>query len=243
MVQARVMTTASSVRERVRAELTREILEVAHVHLGREGATGLSLRAVARDLGMVPSALYRYYPNRDALLSALILDAYGSLARSVEDAGAAAHEAELPEGEQWMVVTAALRAWAVGFPHEWALIFGSPVPGYEAPQDTVIVYARVAEAIAHPVLEAHRSGRLTPSPVPRADASALSDAVRPVAEFLVPTVPGELVALLLTAWSQLIGVISLEVFGHWRNTVLDPPAFFDYTSRTMAQMLGLPLGR
>src|SRR4051812_14415371 len=124
---------ANSIRARVRAEMTDEIKELARRHLATDGAN-LSLRAVARDLGMVSSAIYRYFPSRDDLLTALILDAYNALGETAEKAVSAvpadAH------ATRWLAVASSVRGWAVEHPHEYALIYGSPVPGYRAPEDT-----------------------------------------------------------------------------------------------------------
>ena len=88
--------TARSARERVREEMTAEILAAAREHLAEEGAAALSLRSVARDLELAPSALYRYFDGRDALLSALIMAAYESLAAEAERAADEAAQGSLP---------------------------------------------------------------------------------------------------------------------------------------------------
>src|ERR1700709_1172234 len=122
-------------RARVRAELTRDIKEAARRQLGGWGAAALSLRAVARELNMASSAVYRYFPSRDELLTALIIDAYDSAGTATEVAEAAADRLDYPaRGPR---ATAGMRAWAVAHPQEYALIFGSPVPGYQAPRTTV----------------------------------------------------------------------------------------------------------
>src|ERR1700760_1937240 len=126
-------------RERARAELTREIKEEARRQLADAGANGLSLRAVAKELGMVSSALYRYYPSRDDLLTALIIDAYNALGDAAERALAAPG----PARERWVGGWHAVRDWARSRPHEYALIYGSPVPGYRAPEATIGPAARV----------------------------------------------------------------------------------------------------
>lgn len=237
--------TARTARERVREEMTAEILAVAREHLAAEGATALSLRSVARELELAPSALYRYFDGRDALLSALIMAAYESLACAAEgaadQAGAPGHENSRSDAERWLDVPRAVRGWALERPHEWGLIFGTPVPGYEAPRDTVEPYARVAAALARPLLEAKAAGRL------RAHAARLADtgtdglhrAVRPVAEGLSLDLPLATVVRFIEAWTTLVGIVSLEVFGHWRNTILDPEALFSASMHDVAQGLGL----
>src|SRR6187549_280436 len=127
------MPASTGVREQNRVENTEAIKAVAREHLARDGAASLSLRAVARDVGMVSSAVYRYFPSRDDLLTALIVDSYLSL-------GAEVHAAAQRRGTVEHRVLAcghAVREWAVTRPHEWALLFGSPVPGYAAPEDTI----------------------------------------------------------------------------------------------------------
>jgi AcrR family transcriptional regulator len=230
-------------RERVREEMTAEILAVAAAHLARDGAPALSLRSIARDLGMAPSALYRYFDGRDALLSALILSAYEALAteaeRAADQAGTDEEPGPVREAEQWLAVPRALRLWALEHPHQWGLIFGTPVPGYQAPEDTVEPYTRVATALVRPLVAAAESGRLRPDDAPAAVSEELRAAVEPVSEGLLPGMPVEKVVQALEAWSTIVGVISLEVFGHWRRTVLDPALLFEATLRQLAETLGL----
>jgi AcrR family transcriptional regulator len=236
-------------RERVREEMTAEILAVASAHVARDGAAALSLRSIARDLGMAPSALYRYFDGRDALLSALILTAYEELATVTEQA---AHEAEVqslavarsPKGpagdaQQWLSVPRAMRRWALEHPHRWSLIFGTPVPGYSAPEDTIEHYTRMAAALVRPLVAAYEAGRLCVSASTSPASDELRAAVAPVTEGLLPGMPLETVVLTLEAWTTIVGAISLEVFGHWRRTVLEPELLFDATINQVAQSIGL----
>ena len=125
--------TAGGVRARVRAEMIAEIKAAARRHLATDGAN-LSLRAIARDMGMVSSALYRYVASRDDLLTALIIDAYNEMGEVAEKADASVDPGDPPE--RWMAVARALRRWALTNPAEYALLYGTPVPGYAAPTDT-----------------------------------------------------------------------------------------------------------
>src|SRR4051812_34165194 len=137
--------TAASIRARVRAEMTEEIKAAARRHLAADGAN-LSLRAVARELGMVSSAIYRYFASRDELLTALIVDAYDAIGSAAERAEAAVDRADLRG--RWLTACRAVREWALANPHEYALLYGSPVPGYAAPQDTVPPASRVPVLIS-----------------------------------------------------------------------------------------------
>jgi AcrR family transcriptional regulator len=236
------MSAPRTARERVKDEVTSEILAAARAHLAREGAAALSLRSIARDLGMAPSALYRYFSSRDALLSALILGAYGSLADQAEHASEAAYAREDGAMARWVAVPRAMRSWARGHPHEWGLIFGSPVPGYEAPTETVTPYTRLAQALVRPIIEVHEHGnlRLAPSASSATPGTApLARAVEPVTDGLLPGLPTVAVARALQAFATLIGIISLELFGHWRNTVLEPEVLFESTISQLASSTGV----
>lgn len=131
---------AQGVRARARAALTDEIKQAATRQIAQGGAAGISLRAIARELGMASSALYRYYSSRDELLTALIVDAYNDVADAAE-------QAVREPGDfvaHWVAMASGIRDWARAHPHDYALIYGSPVPGYRAPTETVPAAARVA---------------------------------------------------------------------------------------------------
>ncbi|MGC9961602.1 MAG: TetR/AcrR family transcriptional regulator [Acidimicrobiales bacterium] len=233
------MSVARTARERVREEMTAEILTVARQHVAREGAAALSLRSIARELEMAPSALYRYFDGRDALLSALILTAYESLAGEAERAAGEAQGSGDGDATRWLAVPRALRTWALAHPHEWGLIFGTPVPGYEAPEETVQPYARVALALVGPVVDAEAAGRLEVHEHEQAVSDGLREAVAPVSDGLFPGTPVGTVVRAIGAWTSIVGAISLEVFGHWRNTILNPAEFFEATIRDEAASIGL----
>src|SRR3954451_18911261 len=132
------MTTA---RALARAALTEEIKATARRQVAEVGAPALSLRAVARELGMVSSAVYRYFPSRDELLTALIVDAFDAVGVAAEEAIERQPNRVLP---RWMATARAIRQWALDNQHDYALGDGSPVPGYRPPWDTVTPAARVS---------------------------------------------------------------------------------------------------
>src|SRR3954466_9308673 len=140
-------------RARSRAHTTAEVKRIARVHLAVDGPN-LSLRAVARDLGVVSSAVYRYFASRDDLLTALIIDGYNSLGEAAEQAEAAVARRDL--NGRWLTLGRAIRTWARENTPEYALLYGSPVPGYSAPQDTIGPASRpvwVFTAILHDGVE------------------------------------------------------------------------------------------
>ena len=130
---------AGSIRARVRAEMIAEIKTIARPAWKRTGRT--CAPAVARDMGMVPSALYRYFASRDDLLTALILDAYNALGEAAEAAGRGSDRPQ-PVASPVAGYCARIRGWALRTPADHALLFGTPVPGYAAPADTITAAAR-----------------------------------------------------------------------------------------------------
>jgi AcrR family transcriptional regulator len=230
------MSASTTARERVRAELITEIKEVARRQLAVAGADRLSLRAVARELGMVSSAIYRYFPSRDDLLTALIIDAYHAMGDAAEAAFDAAPD---PRG-QWRAVYRAVRDWARAHAREYALVYGSPVPGYRAPQDTVAPAARVPLLLLEPIRACWSAGTLAPafegpplSPPLRAQATRLAAEVS-------PGLPAAVVARAIVAWTQLYGMISFELFGHLVGSVDPSDEFFHHATEQMADFIGLP---
>ncbi len=210
-------------RERARAEITREILHAGRKHLATEGAAALSLRAIARDLGMASSAVYRYVASRDDLLTRLIIDAYNSLGAAAEAAAAAAAAADDLAG-RWSAICRAARDWALANPNEWALIYGSPVPGYAAPADTIGPASRVSNLLVQILAEAAERGTTLPDPAGRELSPAARTALAPVLAVLPATVTDAAIQAGLMLWSALLGTISLELFGQFRNVVSDDPA-------------------
>lgn len=231
------MTASRTARDRARTELTAEITAAARRQLAAAGAQHLSLRAVARELGMVSSALYRYFPSRDDLLTALIVDAFTALAAHLEAADRALPHTAVRE--RWTAVCRSAREWAREHPHEYALIFGSPVPGYHAPQQTVAPARRVALVPVRVLRDACVQGVLAPVPDDPALPPALAVEVGRLAAELAPEVPPALLTRGIVAWTQLFGMISFELFGHLVNTV-EGPELFEQAAELMADFLGLP---
>ncbi len=218
--------SAQSIRARVRAEMTEEIKSIARRQLASDGAN-LSLRAVARDLGVVSSAIYRYFASRDDLLTALIVDAYNSIGDAAEAADASVPRDDLLG--RWLAITHAIRDWALAQPHEYALIYGSPVPGYQAPPDTVGPATRSTFALAGLLRDGVELGAYPADgePLP---GSVQHDLSRLRAEAF-PTVPESLMARGMGAWLLTFGAISFELFGQFNNVIEDRRAFFDFQMR------------
>jgi AcrR family transcriptional regulator len=231
------MTAIRTARDRARAELTQEIKAEARRQLAEHGAHQLSLRAVAKELGMVSSALYRYFPSRDHLLTALIVDAYNALGEAAEAADAAVEPTD--EHARWQAICRAVRAWARAHPYEYALIYGSPVPGYQAPQDTVGPASRVALLLVGLVRASWAAGTLArpadAAPLP----PALAEQTRRLAESIAPELPAEVLARIVLAWTQLYGLTSFDLFGQLVGSMDPTDPFAEYAAAQMADYVGL----
>jgi AcrR family transcriptional regulator len=234
------MSASRTARERARAELTREIKDAARRQLAVEGAAGLSLRAVARELGMVSSAMYRYFPSRDDLLTALIIEAFNAVGEAVEKADAACARDDLIG--RWMAACRSVRTWALANPHEYALIHGTPVPGYVAPQDTVAAAARDGVVLAGIIRDAADAGVLAPpSGFPPAPASFAPDAARLRQGVFPPFASDDVILRGIMAWTYVYGAVSFELFGMYKNVIEDLAATFDHAALTLAHFVGLPV--
>lgn len=227
----------SGVRARVRAEMTDEIKRQARLQVDAAGASSLSLRAISRDMGTACSALYRYFPSRDHLLTVLIIENYDALGAVVEAADAAVPREDL--AGRWRAAAGALRRWAVENPADYGLNFGTPVPGYEAPEDTIGPGTRYTNTLLSLLADIHAAGCATRVTMPR--SPQLRRDYRAIRKRNGVGVPDELLLAGLTAWMGVIGAVSVEVFGHLRNVLDEPSAHFDaMVSMIGHELLGLP---
>ena len=227
------MARRRDTRERTEAQ----IIELGRRHLVEHGATGLSLRAIARDLGMVSSAVYRYVSSRDELLTLLLIDAYSELADIVDRAREVVPEAW---SDDVIAIAHAARGWAVGHPTSWALLYGSPVPGYHAPADrTVGPGTRVVGALFDAVAAGIATGdiKLTNYSAPQPISS---DFERLRQDFGFPG-DDRVIAKCFAVWAGVVGAISLEVFGQYgADTLSDPETVFDSQIRVLVGVLTQP---
>ncbi|MGW5328902.1 TetR/AcrR family transcriptional regulator [Streptomyces sp. NPDC004014] len=204
-------------RERYRAQLRAEIKRHAWEQIAAAGAPGLSLNAIAKQMGMSGPALYRYFAGRDELITELIRDAYRSLADSIR--------ATADSGADLAGLGHALRAWALDDPQRYFLIYGTPVPGYHAPDDVTTIASEIMAAL----LDAARPGG-TPADVP--DDSRLEAHLAEHRGWAAdhPAPPAALRRALLF-WTRLHGILSLELAGHFSGMGLDPAELYEHELR------------
>lgn len=188
---------------------------------------------------MVPSGLYRYFENRDALLTALIIGAYDALGEQTEQA-----VKNTPKGDhrgRWRAVCRAVRDWAVAHPQEFTLIYGSPITDYRAPTNTVAPAAHVYTLLLQIVNDCARSGELILSATePHLTRNVAQDATKLLSELNTPELTPATLMRALTAWSQVVGIISQELFGHLEGVFSNYAEVVDQRVELMEDMGGLP---
>jgi AcrR family transcriptional regulator len=237
-------------RERARAQTVADIVRLGREHLALHGAAALSLRAVARDLGVVSSAVYRYVQNRDELLTLLLIDAYGELGDEVDAAVGRVDEADFTG--RFRALGRAVRSWALREPACYALLFGSPVPGYRAPAErttgpgTRVIYAliaivdgawrtgalRAAAATAEPATATGETATAVPGPLARDLAAIRAE--------LGLALPDDALARGALVWTSLFGAVSFEVFGQYgEGTFAAKDDLFEHHLRLLAGVAGL----
>lgn len=211
------------IRARNRAAIESEIVRIGRLHLAEVGAAALSLRAIARDLGMVSSAVYRYVANRDDLLTLLIIAAYDDLGDAVDAAVASAPDTPR---DRFAAICHAVRHWALDHPHDYGLIYGTPVPKYHAPERTVESGTRVT---GHLVALLDR-----PPKVPTGDRRALAAATKALTPlvkedpyFAPHRVHPQALLRGLAGWSMVLGALTSEMFEQLGpDTIADPDIHF-----------------
>jgi AcrR family transcriptional regulator len=207
-------------RQRLRAATIEEIKHAALELMASRGAGALSMRGIARSIGMSPAGLYRYYDGLDALITDLITDAYNDLADHV----AAAAEVEDSPRDRLRDAMLAYRHWCVAHQDRFLLIFGTPIPGYAAPPDgpTKIANQRIGEAFFAVGAEAWRRGELRPVEPTRPPEPA----EREFADTVAPGFPPEMVGGFLSTWAHFHGLVTLEILNQLQWMYPDPGTFY-----------------
>ena len=226
-------------RERARVRTIEDIVRLGREHLAAHGAAALSLRAVARDLGVVSSAVYRYVENREELLTLLLIDAYNELGDEVEAAVAALPGADF--AGRFNALGSAVRRWALREPACYGLLFGSPVPGYRAPAErTTGPGTRVILALMAILDGAYRAGRLAEPGGQAAVGPPLAADLARIRSGMGLAVPDRLLARGALVWTSLFGAISFEVFGQYgADTFAAPDELFAHHLAVLAELAGL----
>jgi AcrR family transcriptional regulator len=203
-------TGTKTPRERYRDQVRAEVKEHAREQIAAAGASALSLNAIAKRMGMSGPALYRYFASRDDLITELIRDAYRSLADSFR--AAAESGTDLPG------LAHAMRGWALDDPQRYFLVYGTPVPGYHAPEDVTGIASEIMATLLDACAALPADGPATPF------AAHLEEHRDWAGDHPAPSV---VLHRALTFWTRLHGVLSLELAGHFTGMGFDPALLFE----------------
>jgi AcrR family transcriptional regulator len=223
---------ARPVKDISREETMAQIKAAARGEMARHGTAGISLRAIARTLGVTAPAIYNYYPRLDDLITALIVDAFTAFADAM--AAAIAQTVDAGPAAQIRAAVLAMRAWAIAHPVDFQLIYGNPIPGYVAPGEVTTPLARRPFVLLAPLFAAAQAqGELHLSPA----ATALPPGVRTHVEQWQRSAgadfPPELVGIMTDRFAHLYGLVMLEILHHLQPSIGDTAAFFEYAVDNM----------
>ncbi len=222
---ARPVPERPTIRQRYRAQVRKEVKQAALGQLAQSGPAGLSVSAIGKELGVSGPALYRYFASRDDLLTELIIDAYDDLAQAQR--AAAEQHAGLRPRARFEALARAYRSWALDQPHRYRLLFGPPLPGYDAHAQRLVDASRAAMSLLLGVLR--ELGDCTAPALPQPLASQLT-------ALAVAHDPGIGPATALRAvltWSALHGLVSLEIAGNFASMGIDPGQLFEAQLATL----------
>lgn len=208
-----------------RANNEAAILAAAREQIAEHGGVGLSMRAVAREVGMVSSAIYRYFPTRDALITAMVVESYEHLATALEEG----LQGRRTPGRQWAALAATLREWAQTNPHEFQLLYGTPIPGYVVPDEAIAA----SETVTDQFLSVGGTKR-----VDGFTGRNLTQQVAEISELLPGTTPAG-VAAVLAEFAALVGFVSMELTGHFLIYTDPADQLYDALVARQKRTLGL----
>jgi AcrR family transcriptional regulator len=223
-------------RARLRADTISEIKALARRQLAEQGPGAVSLRAIAREMGTASSALFRYFPSYSDLISAIVVEAYNDLA----DALIAARDAwpSADHAGTWLAICQAYRSWSLANPAEFALLFGTPLPGYEAPQEiTGPAASRSVEVALGVYAAAVQAGSADPARSqvpPDLEIGALWKSL--LQQRGLPYQP-RLAGIVLSAWAAVLGYLAAEIFGSLTSLIADTDRL--YASHLRSAMLSM----
>jgi AcrR family transcriptional regulator len=231
-------------RDRVRASTIREIKETARAVLVADGPEGLTLRAIAREMGMSAPALYRYFPSREELLEGLVADLYGEVTAVMEAARDAEDEGDVPA--RLVAVCRAFRGWAVAHRPEFGLLFGSPIAGvrhahphpHEPGGDDEHPSHRFGNVFGALVAQAYLT---RPFPIPADDEidPRLRTQLHAWCRTFPMPLPDGVTQVFISCWIRLYGIVSMEAFGHLEFALDDVEPMFEAELRSLGETLGM----
>ncbi|WP_018252048.1 TetR/AcrR family transcriptional regulator [Salinispora mooreana] len=218
-------------------ETVERIKQTAHRHLVEQGPAGLEAGTLALAAGLTVEQLRTHFPDRADLLTAMVLDAYNAMGDGAENGARQSGGSPL---DRWVAACRAIRIWAQADAERYALIWGPPIAGYSAPPETMVAGARAAQVLIGLLREAAESGQLRDHPQDPPMSEGMSRNVAALGEGMLSGLPPAVIARMLVAWTQLLGMVSFAAYGHVQGFAADPDAFFDHAAAAMGHYVGLP---
>jgi len=208
-----------TIRERYRAQVRHEVKQAALAQLAQAGPAGVSISAIGKQLGISGPGLYRYFASRDELLTELVIDAYHDLADALTGAVGRASGQDPPARLE--VLARAYRSWALAQPHRYRLLFGPPLPGYDAHAQRLIDAAWAAMSLLLGILRELGDRAAPPPPQPLASQLVAWAQAHDPGTSPATALHGVLI------WSRLHGIVSLEIAGNFASMGVDPGQLFE----------------
>jgi len=233
-----VEASTQSRRARLRVQTAQEIKTTALDLMAKGGPDAITLRAIAREMGMTANAIYGYYATRDELVTKLIADLYTSF---VDGAEAARDTRPAKDAAGRILAWAeAFRQWALANPAGFRLVYGDPVPGYQAPPEGAAAEAeqRACMGLTGLVAGAWPSAEKTQTHEEYQWSDFDPGLVATIRDQF-PDLPPAAVALALRVWGRLHGLVSLEIYGHLRNQTVEPGKVYRSEICDLIRSLGL----
>ena len=225
-------------RERLHQATLAEIKQVALRQMAEQGSASLSLRAIAREMGMSAPGLYRYYTNRDDLITALILDAYNAVGEAIEVACARVPQEEY--ARRYRTLAQTYYTYSLAHPTEYQLLGGTPIPNYQAPSELTQPAAQRPLKVWIAILnDAWQAGKLTVPTHYANQPAELDQRLQPWQSALGVEMPREVLTFVLLSWARIHGLILLDLFGHLGAIMGDPALLFNLEIEAEIAQLGL----
>jgi AcrR family transcriptional regulator len=214
-------------RERYRALVRHEVKQAALRQLAEAGPAAVSVSAIGKQLGVSGPALYRYFASRDELLTELVIDAYHDLADALS--AAASRAPGLDPRARLEGLARAYRSWALAQPHRYRLLFGPPLPGYDAHGERLVGASQGAMSQLLGILREFGDGTIEPS------AEPLASQLAAWAQRQDPGTDPATALRALLIWSRLHGIVSLEIAGNFASMGIDPGQLFETQLAALTQ--------
>ena len=226
-------------RDRLRAETSAQIKTIALKLMAAGGPGAISLRAIAREMGMTAGAIYSYFPTRDDLVTTLVGDLYTAVVEAAESARDAVPDSN--PGDRIMAWAQAVREWALANPEGFRLIYGDPVPGYRPPDDSPGKDAEVRACTGLVGLVAGAWPAVGPLQTDNReyDWADFDPALVTHVREDFPDLPPAALALTLRVWGRMHGLMALEIYGHLRSLIHNPASVYHDEMRNLVASLGL----